>query len=727
MLGAALAKGVASIGGAGATTAVVTGGLVVGIAGAIGTGLATPGGTGDELVILACPDEGPELARVTAGQEMLVTARTDDGAWLRIHFPAPGRSEAWVEAAALRIDGDLATLPVAGCASVAAATASPQPVATLTAADPFAPPTEGPATPEPTGEATPPPTGPTPTPVAGDLTAPSVGAATLTNPQVFGVAACGPTSTVVGVTVTDAASGVASVTLVARNAATGATRTVQLTPPLIGNVWTATITASSVGAGTITFTLQARDGSGNATAVLTNNAWTFTSIASCDTTPPSATLVADVPQSPVAKSAIVYAVTFNEPVTGLATGDFSTSGTAPGCTIGSLTGSGASWSVAVTCGGSGTLVLTLGANTVADTVGNQGPTSPVSAASLTIDVAGPAATLTPAATRTNSLQVLYAITFSEPALGFTLADLAITGTAGTNCTFGSLTGSGTSWSTTVFCSTQGTVILTLKANSVADALGNTGPAAATAAPTVTIDLMAPKAAISSAARTASLSPTFLVAFDEAISGLAASDFAIAATGASCTFGKLDKGPKANEFVVTLSCKLAGGVTEAPVTLTLQANSVTDLAGNAGPLKPVERTTTIDRAGPAITNWTLKVNNAAAVAALPGPFQICISVGGIPQSGTIAFAATVADPAGVQAVELVITNPGPTEHRYAMVLNQATGKYEVVLSYGANASGIQHPWLFGDHLYRLEATDALGNKTVTASGTLKMIICQATTG
>jgi hypothetical protein len=728
MFGAALAKGVASLGGTGVTTAVVTGGLVVGIAGAVGTGLATPGSSTDELPILACPGEGPELARVAAGQEMLVTARTQDGTWLRIHFPEPGRTEAWVEAAALRVDGDLSTLPVADCAAVAAATSAPVPVATLTASNPFVPPTEAPDTPEPTGDVTPPPTpvGPTPTPVAGDTTAPTVGAATLTHGQIFGVAACGPTSTVVGVTVTDAVSGVASVTLVARNTATNASRTVQMTPPLIGNVWTTTITASSVGVGTITFTIQARDGSGNQTGVLTDAAWTFTSAAPCDTTPPSAGLDAQIPSSPIASVAIPYAVSFSEPVTGLGAASFSTSGTAPGCSVGTPSGSGASYAVVVTCGGSGTLTLTLNANAVKDAAENSGPTAPVAAKPVTIDISGPVATLTPAAARTNGVSMSYTVSFDEPVAGLTASDFALSGTAAA-CVLGPVTGSGASYATSVSCSGDGTLVLTLKANAVADALGNAGPAAATNAATVTFDRVAPSATVTTATRTASLSPTFTVAFNEAVTGLAAADFSISATGAGCTFGKIDKGAKANEFVVTVGCKLASGVSTAQVTLTLLANSVTDLAGNVGPLQAAQAATTIDRAGPLIQNWTIQFNNGSAVAALPGPYQICISIGGVPQSGAITYAASVSDPAGIQLVELVITNPGPTEHRYAMVFNKLTGKYQLTLSYGNNTSGIQHPWLFGDHQYRIEATDALGNKTVTASGTLKLIICQATTG
>ena len=45
---------------------------------------------------LPCPGGGSPMAEVGSGQRMLATGRTADGAWLRVHFPAPGRSDGWV-------------------------------------------------------------------------------------------------------------------------------------------------------------------------------------------------------------------------------------------------------------------------------------------------------------------------------------------------------------------------------------------------------------------------------------------------------------------------------------------------------------------------------------------------------------------------------------------------------------------------------------------------------
>ena len=118
-IGAALVRGVAGIGGPQVATAVVVGGLVVGGLG--GAFVATrpsgqPAVAAGELAVYPCPDQGPALLAVKGGQKMLATGRTEDGTWLRIHYPLPGRSEAWVHTSPLTVDGSVASLPVATCA-----------------------------------------------------------------------------------------------------------------------------------------------------------------------------------------------------------------------------------------------------------------------------------------------------------------------------------------------------------------------------------------------------------------------------------------------------------------------------------------------------------------------------------------------------------------------------------------------------------------------------------
>ena len=156
-IGAAFSRVLGGIGGP-ATVAIIAGGLVVG---ALGGGLVAGGGPGQpasatgSLAVYPCPGTGAPLTMIQAGQKLLATGRTEDSSWLRIHFPEPGRTEAWVEAGPLQVQGSIAGLPVAECApEVAAAPPSFEPAPTLTAVQDnppsAAPTTEPTATPTPT-------------------------------------------------------------------------------------------------------------------------------------------------------------------------------------------------------------------------------------------------------------------------------------------------------------------------------------------------------------------------------------------------------------------------------------------------------------------------------------------------------------------------------------------------------------------------------------------------
>jgi hypothetical protein len=87
---------------------------------------------------------------------------------------------------------------------------------------------------------------------------------------------------------------------------------------------------------------------------------------------------------------LVFDVDFSESVTGLAAGSFSnTTGTATGCSFGSLTGSGANYTITASGCSAGTVVMRLAANAVSDTAGNQSAQT-TSGSTVTIDRTGPA-------------------------------------------------------------------------------------------------------------------------------------------------------------------------------------------------------------------------------------------------------------------------------------------------------------------------------------------------
>ncbi len=198
----------------------------------------------------------------------------------------------------------------------------------------------------------------------------------------------------------------------------------------------------------------------------------------------TATLTA--PASPTKATTLSYALAFSESVTGLAAADFTRTGTATGCVVGTPTGVGASYAVPVTACSAGTVILALKAASVTDTAGNAGPAAAVTAGTVTIERTPPSATLTAPASPTKATTLSYTLAFSESVTGLAAADFTRTGTA-TGCVVGTPTGAGASYAVPVTACSAGTVILALKAASVTDAAGNPGPAAAVAAGTVTID------------------------------------------------------------------------------------------------------------------------------------------------------------------------------------------------------------------------------------------------
>jgi hypothetical protein len=207
--------------GAGLLAGATAGGLLV------ATGAVTPGaapleangGGGPGLELVPCPDRGPVIGTIPRNQQVLVTAKSADGGWLQLYWPAPGIERAWTKTGPLKLDGDAASLPVAGCA--AAPTPTPAPTAEPTptiAATPTAEPTPTPSptpTPAPTASPTPTPK-PTPSPTPKPNIAPKASGLKASRTTIsydrgkYCVDA--PKSTTISIAASDA-DGIASVTL----------------------------------------------------------------------------------------------------------------------------------------------------------------------------------------------------------------------------------------------------------------------------------------------------------------------------------------------------------------------------------------------------------------------------------------------------------------------------------------------------------------------------------
>lgn len=176
----------------------------------------------------------------------------------------------------------------------------------------------------------------------------------------------------------------------------------------------------------------------------------------------------------------------------------------------------------------------------------------------------------------NQNTVQFNLTFSQSVVGLEIGDFAVSGASG-GCFVSSLTGSGASYSALVSGCSDGTVGLTLAAESVIGA--TTGPLASASTGLVTLDRKNPNFTITAPATPSNLPVLpFQVIADEAVTGLSASSFS--ASGAGCQLGTISSvGP-------VFTVNVTGCATGSSVNLTILANTATDLNGNAGPLAAV---------------------------------------------------------------------------------------------------------------------------------------------
>jgi hypothetical protein len=127
-----------------------------------------------------------------------------------------------------------------------------------------------------------------------------------------------------------------------------------------------------------------------------------------------------------------------------------------------------------------------------------------------LDTSPPAASIISPSSLSASRTLVYTVVFDETINGLSSSDFSNVGTA--SCTFAVPTSSGTSFSVTVTCTTDGTVIMRLAPNSVTDAALNTGPTSAVLASSVTIDSPPPTTVpTQTTAPTDSVAPTQTIA------------------------------------------------------------------------------------------------------------------------------------------------------------------------------------------------------------------------
>jgi hypothetical protein len=166
--------------------------------------------------------------------------------------------------------------------------------------------------------------------------------------------------------------------------------------------------------------------------------------------------------------------------------------------------------------------------------------------------------------------------------------------AGTGCKITKLTGSGTSYSIWVTdCADGVRASIALKANSLTDSAGNTGPTTDTASPEVQIDDQLPRVTIAADARASQIaSPSFTLTYSEAVTGVTLDTFTWSGTAKNCKFALTEVTVGTVYRLTTTTC---GAGT---LKIGVPAGSARDANGNVGPALPVESATVIIDADPA---------------------------------------------------------------------------------------------------------------------------------
>jgi hypothetical protein len=398
-----------------------------------------------------------------------------------------------------------------------------------------------------------------------------------------------------------------------------------------GNTWTFTASNASAADGTVIATIGANTVSDSATNTGPASSSAAASV-TIDRTKPVVSSFASTTSSPTNGTIIDYSVTFSETVSGFASGDITLSGTSGSqgsWTVSTPTNTGGNtwtFSASNTSAADGTVIATIGSDTVSDSTSNTGPASPSAAAAVTIDRTKPAVESFAAlsSSPTNGTTIEYSVTFSESVSGFASGDISLSGTSGSSGSWTVSTPTNTTGNTWTFSASNvlaidGTVIATIGSNTVTDSAGNTGPASPSAAAAVTIDRTAP--GISSFEPTTSspsngTSVAYSVTFSESVTGFSAADVAVSGTSGSQGSWTVSSpsGSGAGPYTFNVSNASAA---DGTVIATINATTVSDPAGNTGPASSLAASSvTIDRTKPSVSSFeatTSSPTNGTSVA------------------------------------------------------------------------------------------------------------------
>jgi hypothetical protein len=273
---------------------------------------------------------------------------------------------------------------------------------------------------------------------------------------------------------------------------------------------------------------------------------------------------------PTTTSPVNFTVIFSDNVTGFATGDVSFAGsTAGGTLVGTVTGSGNTYNVAVTgMTSSGTIVATVPAGATTGTPSNLASTSTDNSVTwgVTVTINQAAGQADP----TGTSPINFTVVFSTAVTGFTTGDVSFAGSSAGGALVGTVSGSGSTYNVAVTgMTTSGVVVATVPAG-VATTSTNTNLASTSTDNSVTWGLTVTINQAAGQADPASTSPiNFTVTFSSAVTGFAADDVTITGTaGGTKTVSVTGSGASYNVAV-------SGMTTTGTVTATIAAARATN--------------------------------------------------------------------------------------------------------------------------------------------------------
>jgi hypothetical protein len=290
--------------------------------------------------------------------------------------------------------------------------------------------------------------------------------------------------------------------------------------------------------------------------------------------------------SPTNLSVLPFAVSVDEPVTGLTAASFSVSGAS--CTVGTLTGSGVNYVVNVTgCSSSTTAVLTVKAGVGADVAGNLGPASVLASSAVLIDRVSPSVSSFNKSNSSRNDLLVFELALSESVDALT-NDPQTFSVSGSGCVITKVSNVANVYSIWVTdCAEGANAKVVLESGALTDAAGNSGPTVDVSSPTVKVDDQLPRVSISADARaSASVSPSFTITFSEPVSGLTLDTFTHSGTATGCQF-------TLTELTAGLTYRF--GTTECSVgtlRIGIPLASVSDASGNLGPTIGVDSASVI---------------------------------------------------------------------------------------------------------------------------------------